>query len=287
MIYSIVHTTSYTYSQPVDSGRSTLHLAPRSIPGRQECRTFDLSCDPQPDTMACSTDTFGNACHSLHLTRPHRHLKICARSEVELFPRELVNPVLTPPIAHVRLAARERQDLLPFLAPSPRVETGDEFAEFAQPYLPPGEPVLDALMSLNRAIYRDFRYLPGSTHVHTRTSEVLAAGAGVCQDFAHLLIAACRSIGLPSRYVSGYLSPLMFHDDAEDPPCASHAWAAVWCGPAHGWIELDPTHDMAQPARHLVLCWGRDYSDVPPMQGVIHGGAGQSMQVDVRIRSLD
>ncbi len=159
---------------------------------------------------------------------------------------------------------------------------------FARPSFPPGRPILAGLLDLNARIHRDFAFRAGVTTVGTPIAELLAKRAGVCQDFTHLMLAGLRALGLSARYVSGYLR-------TRPPPGQvarrgadqSHAWVGGWLGPDHGWIDLDPTNNLIVADEHVVLAWGRDYSDISPIRGVILGGGAHTVDVGVDLEAVD
>ncbi len=164
------------------------------------------------------------------------------------------------------------------------VQISGDFAAYAAGDFPPGRPVLEGVAALNSRIHRDFKFDTRATDVATPVAEVLKKRAGVCQDFAHLMLACLRSLGLPARYVSGYL-------ETKPPPGrqrligadASHAWVSAFCGEEAGWIDADPTNDVLPGERHITLAWGRDFSDVSPLRGVTLGAGGQTLRVAVDV----
>jgi transglutaminase-like putative cysteine protease len=187
------------------------------------------------------------------------------------------------------LAGGEPQEWLEicqFAVDSPHVKARAELAEFAQGSFTPGRPWLEALLDLTRRIFEEFVYDPAATNVSTPLDTVLAMRRGVCQDFAHLQIGCLRSLGLPARYVSGYLQttpppgkPRLVGADA------SHAWLSAWCG-AHGWVDVDPTNNVQPSLGHVTVAWGRDYSDVCPIKGVFIGGGDHRMEVSVDVEPI-
>ena len=166
-----------------------------------------------------------------------------------------------------------------YLFDSPFVATQTELAEFARPSFTFGRPLLEAAGELSHRIFTEFRYEPMSTTIDMPLLEVLRSRRGVCQDFAHVMIGALRSLRLPARYVSGYLRSRADYRGAE----ASHAWVQVYV-PGSGWHSFDPTNDVVPTDRHLVLGWGRDYGDVAPVKGVTIGGGSQGIEVEVRVQ---
>jgi transglutaminase-like putative cysteine protease len=174
-----------------------------------------------------------------------------------------------------------------FLFDSPLIKSNDDFADYSRPSFPKGRPILEAVQDLSERIHKDFKFDPSATDVSTPVTQVLKDRRGVCQDFAHLQIACLRSIGLPARYVSGYLNTI-------PPPGqpklagadASHAWVSFYCD-AHGWIDIDPTNNQIPNLQHITVGWGRDYSDVSPVRGVVLGSAGHALKVSVDVRPTE
>jgi transglutaminase-like putative cysteine protease len=169
-----------------------------------------------------------------------------------------------------------------FALPSPHAPADAGAGAYAAQSFPPGRPVLAGLLELTARIRRDFAFKPGVTTISTPVSQVLAGRAGVCQDFAHLMIAGLRALGLPARYCSGYIRtrppPGQKRRQGAD---QSHAWVGCWLGPEFGWVDLDPTNDLVVRNEHLLLGWGRDFGDVSPVQGILLGGGKQVLEVSV------
>jgi transglutaminase-like putative cysteine protease len=303
--YSVDHLTRYDYDMPVSQAWQLARLSPRSLPW-QRVISHRLVIEPQPDEHHGSDDSCGNRVDYFALHRPHRHLSVRMQCLVEVSPR----PVLLPPPPGGGTAPADGVELLglsweqvrdrvladPTLdhlqparmrEPSPLVPLVDAARRYAIEHLRPNRPWLDAVMALMRAIHRDFEFEPGATTTSTSVSEVLQHRRGVCQDFAHVMLACLRAHGLPARYVSGYL--------LTDPPAgqprlmgadASHAWVAAY-HPARGWVEFDPTNDQRADRRYVILAWGADYADVVPLRGVILGGANQTLKVAVSVAPVD
>ena len=185
-------------------------------------------------------------------------------------------------------AARAVPEAAEFTFPSPMSVIGPEVRAFAAECFPPGRPILEGLLALNGRFRREFAFRPGATTIATPVSEVLRRRQGVCQDFSHVMCAALRSLGLPGRYVSGYIR-------TKPPPGGvkrrgsdvSHAWVGAWIGPDHGWVDLDPTNDLVVAEEHVVLGWGRDFGDVSPLMGIILGGGRHSVHVGVDLEPAD
>ena len=279
------HTTRYLYSDVVSTCHSEAHLTPRVSAG-QTLLDHHLSIDPEPDFSADRDDYFGNPVTMFSISQPHRELTITSRCTVDLTPPSTPKLQLSPPWEEVREQARRRVlgddfEAAQYIFESPLVTLGESFVAYAAPSFEPGRPVLDAANDLSRRIYEEFQYDKRATTISTPIDEVLETRHGVCQDFAHLMIACLRSLELPVRYISGYLRNDGNLTGAE----ASHAWVSVWC-PVLGWQGFDPTNNTMPGGRHLTLAWGRDYSDVTPVKGVALGGGEHVISVSVDVSPL-
>jgi transglutaminase-like putative cysteine protease len=279
------HTTRYLYSEVVSTCHSEAHLAPRPCPG-QTVLDYGLSIDPAPDFSASRTDYFGNPVTMFSISQPHRELTITSRCAVDLTPSSTPGLQLSPPWEEVREQARRHAlpddfEASQFVFESPLVTLGEPFASYGALSFEPGRPILDAANDLSRRIFEEFQYDKRATTIATPIDEVLQSRHGVCQDFAHLMIACLRSRELPARYVSGYLCSDANLTGAE----ASHAWVSVWC-PVLGWQDFDPTNNTMPGRRHVTLAWGRDYSDVTPVKGVALGGGEHIISVSVDVSPI-
>jgi transglutaminase-like putative cysteine protease len=282
MIVTASHTTTYLYSNPVSICHTQTHLAPRESP-RQKLISHELTVSPEPSFSVTRTDYFGNEMNFFSIHEMHQTLTISSFSELELFPEEPPHAGLTPPWEKVRTLVQEKADeeayaASEFTCRSPFVKTGADFAEYAKPSFVEGRPLLEAGMDLCHRIFREFRYDPRATTISTPVDEVLKKRGGVCQDFAHLMISCARSLGLPARYVSGYLRSGKDSVGHE----ASHAWCALYCS-EFGWLDFDPTNDLMPRENHVTVAHGRDYSDVTPVKGVALGGGEQIVNVVVEV----
>jgi transglutaminase-like putative cysteine protease len=282
MRFRVSHTTTYAYSAPCSVSHTELHLTPHDG-ANQKTLEHDLLIEPRPDVSATRIDYFGNAATYFLIQEPHQSLTIIARSRVEVEVTAPLHPALTPPWEQVRDEVRrhgtdEAFDAFQFVLESPRVTLGSAFADYAARSFKRGRPLLEAVNDLSHRINRDFEYEPRATTVATPVDQVLESRQGVCQDFAHLMIAALRSTGLPARYVSGYLRSAEKTVGAE----ASHAWVSVFCQ-GFGWLDFDPTNDLMPCGEHVTIARGRDYSDVPPVKGVAVGGGAQTVEVGVEV----
>ena len=279
------HTTTYLYSEPVSICHTEVHLTPRAGP-HQRLLEHSISVEPTPISVSARKDYFGNDVTYFSIEEPHQTLTMTAESRLELIEAPSVEPRATPPWEEVSAAARRHADAAgfesyPFVLESPRVAGGPEFAAYAAQSFEAHRPILDAALDLCHRIHAEFHYDRRATTVSTPVAEVLESRRGVCQDFAHFMIACLRSLGVPARYVSGYLAG----DDMIGNE-ASHAWVSVFC-PGAGWIDLDPTNDSLANGHHITLAWGRDYSDVTPLKGVVFGGGTHMLDVSVDVAAID
>jgi transglutaminase-like putative cysteine protease len=291
MTYEIRHITAYEYEHDVSLSHHVAHLTPRETAG-QHCAEHRLEAVPRITTSNDHTDHFGNVTSILTVEGSHRRLGIVAWSRVEVLPRAHPAPETTPPWEtildqHSPDSANAPLESVEFVFGSPLAPCRADLAAYAQPSFPAARPVLAGAIDLCHRIHADFKFDPHATTVMTTVQDFFETRRGVCQDFAQLLVACLRSIGLPARYVSGYLETL-------PPPGkprlvggdASHAWTSLWCG-EHGWADLDPTNDVIPSGRHITTAWGRDYSDVTPVRGVLVGGGRHRLSVSVDVKRID
>ncbi|MBC7780801.1 MAG: transglutaminase family protein [Proteobacteria bacterium] len=292
MNYRIRHHTEYHYAKQVDSGYNEARMLPRVVP-RQQVLSSSLIIDPPPSDYRERLDYFGNRVVSFAFEQPHRSLNVTALSEVVIEPRsgrlDLFDGGSWEENRDALARSFDAQNLLArdFVLDSPLVSTQHALAEYGSPSFPPGRPLLEAVHDLMERIYREFRYDPEFTTLSTPLARVLTHRRGVCQDFAHLAIGCLRAQGLAARYVSGYIETL-------PPPGqprligadASHAWFSVYA-PDIGWVDFDPTNNQVPGTHHITVAWGRDYSDVTPLKGIIFGGGKMSLKVAVDVLNLD
>jgi transglutaminase-like putative cysteine protease len=287
MHYSVRHRTTYRYEHPVSISHHVLRLMPRQCP-QQRLHGSDLVLRPAATVGSQGVDYFGNPVTYATIQQQHLELVIEALSSVEVNVPPVRPAQHTPPWEAVfgqleRAGTREALDTLQYAFDSPYTLASADLAGYAGRSFTPGRNVLEAAQELTRRIHQDFRYDSSATTVSTPVDEVVRLGRGVCQDFAHLELACLRSLGVPGRYVSGYLL-------TRPPPGqqklvgadASHAWVSVWCGEA-GWVDFDPTNDTIVGDEHVTLAWGRDYGDVSPINGVIFGGGAHRIEVNVDV----
>jgi transglutaminase-like putative cysteine protease len=289
--YSIKHRTWYAYAEPAPVCHNMLRLAPRPIES-QRCKSFRLQIAPEPAFLARRNDWFGNFVDYFSIEGSHSGLEITSECLVEVAQPAALSAASSPRWESVCNlaspdAALDDLTIYQLTLRSARVRPSPALRDYALPSFAPGRPILDAIIDLTHRIHRDFEFDPKATTVHTPLEELLKLRRGVCQDFAHLAIGCVRSMRLPCRYVSGYLrttpppgKPRLVGADA------SHAWASAYCGPL-GWVDFDPTNDTLTGASHITIAWGRDYSDVCPIQGVFVGGGEHSMGVSVDVVPAD
>ena len=316
--YTVEHITHYAYTAPVSQSWQLARLTPRMLPW-QRLLSHSLQIDPPADERRDELDSFGNMVTHFGLHGAHRMLRVRMECVVEVMARPAVDgdavALASPAQAQaqaqtmsatamaqsqsvgaaaplsweaVREAIRRdpaQDDLIPasMSEPTPLVPLSEGARHYASKSFGRGRPWLDAVTELTHRIHDDFEFEPGATTVSTSVDEVLYQRSGVCQDFAHLMLACLRGHGLPARYVSGYL--------LTDPPPgmarlmgadASHAWVAAYA-PQHGWVEFDPTNNQLADQRYITLTWGADFADVVPLRGVIFGGGDQRMDVEVSV----
>jgi transglutaminase-like putative cysteine protease len=298
----VTHETRYAYSPAVETAQHLAHLKPLAT-ASQRLVSHSLTVVPTPAQHHERPDVYGNTRAFFALDATHDSLVVTAESVVETS-----EPAPAPAAARalaweaVRERFRYRKGAVfdaasEFVFPSPYVPRHDDFAAYARESFTPGRPAFEAAMDLTERMYRDFDYDADSTEINTPAVEALAQRKGVCQDFAHIMIACLRAMGLPARYVSGYLltqpppgQPRLVGADA------SHAWVALYLPDEEGdggegtggcWAEFDPTNGRQPGEDYVALAIGRDYADVSPMRGVLHGGARHTLDVGVTVRPLD
>jgi len=296
----VVHETRYDYASPVAVAHHLAHLQPLQDE-HQQLLDFSLAISPTPSHQRASVDEGGNQqCH-FSLYQPHQRLTVRATSRVRVAERFAgLQPQQSPGwdalAASLRYRARAPlQPAVTYAMPSPFVPRLAELREYALPSFPPGRPLAEAVLDLMRRIHADFKYESRSTEIDTPVARVLVQRRGVCQDFAHLMIGCLRMLGLPARYVSGYLlTRAPGSGEALVGADASHAWVQVWCpgtpgvpgpGPGAQWLALDPTNNLVPGAGHVRLALGRDFGDVTPLRGVIRGGGRHVLTVGVTTRA--
>jgi transglutaminase-like putative cysteine protease len=292
--YQILHDTHYHYDSPVSLAQQLAHLWPRACDW-QRCTEQQLLISPEPTTRRDEQDVFGNPLTRLAFERPHDELLVNARLSVEVLARPELDFNLSPAWDSTRdaltysgrpLTAR-LLDACRYRFESPYVHLKRSFVEFSESCFPAGRPLMVGVQALMEKIFEEFTFDAEATQVATPLVEVLERRRGVCQDLAPQMLACVRSRGLAARYVSGYLL-------TQPPPGqarligadASHAWVSVFC-PVLGWVDFDPTNNVQPALEHITLAWGRDFSDVSPLRGVILGGGTHDPEVRVTVMPLE
>jgi transglutaminase-like putative cysteine protease len=286
MDYSVRHRTTYRYAQDVSYSHHLLHLTPRDT-ATQAVKETNLVVTPATASRVRRPDFFGNSTEWLALSEPHAVIEIVAQSLVAVADPPARDPLLSERWEDVRASFEQAdasaQDIVQYLFDSALTAFTVDLPSYAMESFTPRRPLLAAATDLMSRIHADFRYDKTVSDASTPVDSVFEMRAGVCQDLAHVAIAAMRSLGLPARYVSGYLM-------TRPPPGkarmigadASHAWFSVWA-PPYGWVDLDPTNDVIPGKEHITVAWGRDYWDVAPVNGIVIGGADHLIEVGVDV----
>ncbi|MFT4279020.1 MAG: transglutaminase family protein [Rhodopseudomonas sp.] len=288
MIYDIRHVTTYSYGSQVSFARCSLRLRPIADAG-QSLISHAIEIKPRPAVRTARTDFFGILTENIVIETPHRVLRIDSRSRVEVTRQPPARDEGSQPWEPVRDAALTSLSLsasspVGYVFSSPLVPILPAVTRYAAQSFSPGRGVLAGAADLMQRIRNEFRYDPKATVISTPLAEVFEKRHGVCQDFAHVMIAGLRGLGLPAAYVSGYLRtyPPEGQERLQGAD-ATHAWVSVWCGNELGWIGFDPTNDLLVGTDHIVLAVGRDFSDVSPVDGVIVGSRRQKLSVAVDV----
>lgn len=287
MRFRVKHITRYQYASRVSRCYNIANVMPR-ITGRQQCYETRVSVSPDPASSQERTDYYGNTAYYFEIQKPHTTLTITAESDVDVadHDHELtldLGETYQEVVEHLHatlddatLEARE------FLLDSPMIKASQELADYARPSFVPGKSLIACVSDLTTRIFNDFSYDPNFTTIATPLSDVLKHKRGVCQDFAHLQIGCLRSLGIPAKYVSGYIETLPKPGEKKLVGAdATHAWLAYF-SPTEGWIEFDPTNNTQANSQHIVTAFGRDYDDVTPVKGVVFGG-GSSPVLEVSV----
>jgi transglutaminase-like putative cysteine protease len=291
MIYSVRHRTSYKYESSVDFARCVMRLTPASSPTQTVVRS-GITVSPTPAHSGWRVGSFGERVMTVLIDEPHKTLVIEASSTIEVRTTRPQLPFDSPAWEKVRADALMVRDIgatgpASFLYPTDRTPIVAEITDYARASFAPATAIIEAVTDLNRRINRDFAYDRKATDVRTPVTDSFRARSGVCQDFAHIMIAGLHGLGLAAAYVSGYLRTV--------PPAgrprlqgadATHAWVSVWCGIDYGWIGFDPTNACLAEDDHIVLATGRDYDDVAPIEGIILSPGRQVLKVAVDVVPL-
>lgn len=288
MLYDVAIEIAYAYERPAMNGRNLLRLAPAHLGETQRVVASSLMLDPPPEERSERTDFFGNRVTDAAWDSPHADLKFRLTARVH---RNAVPPAfdispepgkLSAELQHLRLLGPRSPHH--FLGPSPRIAASRELAAFARANVRAGMTTLAIAEALSKELHEHMEFDADATTVDTPPAEAFAKGRGVCQDYSHIMIAALRSAGIPAGYVSGVLRtiPPPGRERLEGAD-AMHAWVTVWCGQEMGWIEFDPTNAMRAGSDHIVVGYGRDYSDVAPVRGVLRISGAQTSKQSVDV----
>lgn len=285
MKYRLIHISDYHYSRSVTLSQTQVRLRPRET-RHQHCQEYHLNVEPTPRIVGHHHDYFGNPVTDFAVQHPHDHVTIKSTAIVTVEAPERLLPEITPPWERVAsgipgVGDADALDAAQFVFPSPLIPIDEQLHEYACVSFAPGRSILDAALDLMCRIHREFKYDKTATTVSTPIMDAFRMRRGVCQDFAHLMIACLRSLRLPARYVSGYVltspppgKPKLVGADA------SHAWASLFI-PGFGWTDMDPTNNQIPTEKHISIGWGRDYQDVSPVKGIVLGGGAQAITVSV------
>ena len=288
--YRVIHETSYRYVPAVSSARQQAHLTPRATEW-QQLLEHTLTITPPPDERRDSEDYFGNRITRCVLEQKVEQLSLRAESLVTVQTHAPARGSASPGWRSVRDLCADGTpalsfELAQFMVASDLAPVLPEAVVYAKTHLREGGAWLDSLLALTESIHAQFAFDPAATTITTPVAEVLESKRGVCQDFAHLMISCLRSVGLPARYVSGYI---LTHPPAGQPLLAgadaSHAWVSAYC-PEFGWVDFDPTNGKLADTEFITLGWGRDFSDVTPLRGVVLGSGTQKLKVSVTVLPL-
>ncbi len=291
MLYDLTARIRYDYDPPAAAGRNLLRLMPADLPGRQRLIAGQITARPGPAERGERLDFWGNRVTEMAFRQPERTTEFTLRARVERT-EAAEGPDHSPPLADLPaeiagVASLDPQAPHHFLGASPRVAPFPEVAGFAAEVAGGAATVQAAVVALGRALHDAMEFDSEATTVDTSPEEAFALRQGVCQDFAHIMIAGLRSLGVPSGYVSGFLRTIPPPGRARlEGADAMHAWVRAWCGAETGWIEYDPTNACTAGSGHVVVAWGRDYDDVAPVQGVLRSSGDHSSTQSVDTRPI-
>jgi len=290
MKYRVRHYTEYSYPDAVSTCYNRLCLTPLNISGHI-CISSEISIVPSPDELTRRTDFFGNSLVFFSVFKEHKRLRVNAHSVVQIDHSEIVAPRdaagWQKSVALQVAEAGRASEVIQYTMPSQHVPYSDAIRDFAQECFSERTTLWGACHALMRKIHTSIEFKPGFTTVNTPVESVIRIRKGVCQDFAHLMIAALRNMGVAARYVSGYIETL-------PPPGkerlvgadASHAWVSVYF-PELGWVEFDPTNNLLPSDKHIRVAYGRDYFDVAPIKGIVFNSGEQNLMVKVDVERME
>ncbi|MGG9972744.1 transglutaminase family protein [Ferruginibacter sp. SUN002] len=288
--YTITHKTEYIYKEPISLCHNIARLIPRSV-DRQVCNMSEIVITPEPDTYKRYEDFYGNHVAYFAIEQDHDKLTVTVTSDIEITPTtiSLDNCAQTPweeEAKKIHSNTPEYIDIRQYVPQTAMTEITPEVKAYALQSFTPGRPLFAATHDLMHRIYHDFEFKAGLTTITTPVNETLKLRKGVCQDFAHLAITCLRSLGLPARYVSGYIETIQAPGKEKLVGTdASHAWFATYI-PDMGWVEFDPTNNQIPSSQHITIGWGRDYADIAPLKGIILSSRPHKLHVSVDVRRI-
>ena len=285
-LYRLHHSTTYDYSEPVVIGTHFMHLLPRERPG-QNVREAHLDVLPAPENRRDEVDHFGNRTTAVSLAGAHKQFNVNLSATIDVCLPAPPPAAESPRWEAIAAWGQQELDVAEFCLPSRLAMPAGEIADYAAVSFLPGRKILEALLELNRRIFMEMTYKSGVTNNFTTALQILHTRAGVCQDYAHFMLSCLRALGLPGRYVSGYLRTLPPPGQtARRGADQSHAWVSCWAGPDIGWVDFDPTNNLLVSDEHVTLAWGRDFSDISPLRGIILGGGRHALHVGVDLEPV-
>ena len=291
MRYAIKHITEYQYQDVVSTGHNRLCLVPLNLP-EQKCLSSDIKIFPTPDEMTYRTDFFGNTLLFISIYKEHSRLEIISDSLIDIENRQNAEKAIHSYARWVDSQANAMprtelySDVIQYTLRSFYIPYSESIKNFALDCFPEDATLWSGCQALMKKIFTSIEFKPGFTTVNTPVEEILLSRKGVCQDFAHLMIACLRNMGLPARYVSGYIET--FPPPGKEKLVgsdASHAWVAVYF-PEIGWVEFDPTNNLLPSSHHITVAFGRDYFDVAPIKGIIFSSGKQNIEVKVDVNRI-
>lgn len=289
MKYTIQHKTGYAYTEPVSLCHNIARLVPRNT-REQTCTNTHIHISPKPDRINEYEDFFGNKVIYFSIEKEHRELSVQVTSEVEKNASDLVTSRSYPNVSWEKaatLTASLQNDMLEirqYIFETPMTACDEQILQYAMKSFTPDRPLFEVALDLTQRIFRDFEYKPGHTTIATPLIVLMKERKGVCQDFAHLAISCLRSVGIPARYISGYIETV-FPEGTEKlvGVDASHAWFSVFIYDK-GWTDFDPTNNCLVSDQHITIGWGRDYADIAPLEGIILSSGSHELTVSVDVK---
>ncbi len=291
MLYEIGMTISYTYDHPAVGSRHVLHLNPKQISGVQDIEQSTVKVVPEPSEWVQGKDFFDNTQIDIAFSQPHKSITFNVKSKIKRYPISI--PIDTSPsLEAIKLELKTVRTLdhdspHHFIGPSPRIKSNQIVREYTQKLVSPSLSAFEAVKIINSALNNDLKFDPSATSVDTPYETAFNNRHGVCQDFSHIMIACLRSLNIPAGYVSGYLrtTPPEGQKRLEGAD-AMHAWVRAWLGTNMGWLEFDPTNNLIVSEDHIVIGYGRDYSDIAPVKGVLRSEGSQSSSQSVDVNPI-